>query len=115
MSGTRELVIEVEEEEDVMIVKPAGEIDLGRSPTLRAKLGEVIGRKSSRVIVDLSQVSYMDSSGVATLVEALQQCRAGNQTLVLCSMQPRVRSIFEIARLDMVFKIVESLEEAGTC
>ena len=115
MSGTRELVIEVEEEEGVTIVKPAGEIDLGRSPALRVKLGEVIGRNSPRVIVDLSQVSYMDSSGVATLVEALQQCRAGNQTLVLCSMQPRVHSIFEIARLDMVFKIVESLEEARTC
>ena len=97
------------------IIKPAGEIDLGRSPALRVKLGEVIGRNSPRVIVDLSQVSYMDSSGVATLVEALQQCRAGNQTLVLCSMQPRVHSIFEIARLDMVFKIVDSLEEARTC
>ena len=54
----------------------------------------------------------MDSSGVATFVEAMQLARRKGSRLVLCDLQERVRSIFEIARLDMVFTIVDSTEEA---
>ena len=56
----------------------------------------------------------MDSSGVATLVEAMQVARRGGGKLILCALQEKVRSVFEIARLDMVFTIVASTEEAVT-
>jgi len=56
-------------------------------------------------------VPYMDSSGVATLVEAMQTARRTGGRLILCSMQAKVRSIFEIARLDTVFTIVASADE----
>jgi anti-sigma B factor antagonist len=56
----------------------------------------------------------MDSSGVATLVEAMQVARKQGGRLVLCGLQEKVRSIFEIARLDMVFTIVGSRNEALT-
>jgi anti-sigma B factor antagonist len=66
------------------------------------------------MVVDLTGVQYMDSSGVAVLVEALQsQTRKGNK-LVLCCLQPKVKGIFEIARLNMVFKIVDDVEAART-
>ena len=65
-----------------------------------------------RLVIDLSEVPYMDSSGVATLVEAMQVARRRNQKLILCSPQEKVKAIFEIARLDMVFKIVGSRDEA---
>ena len=55
----------------------------------------------------------MDSSGVATLVEALQVQRRKGRKLVLCGLQAKVRSIFEISRLDRVFQITEDAAAAG--
>ena len=112
MSTSNELNVESEVINSTLVIRPQGEIDLGRSPDLRKKMGEFIASSPQKIVVDLSGVSYMDSSGVATLVEALQQCRTGSISLTLCAMQDRVRSIFEIARLDMVFTIATTIEEA---
>ena len=64
------------------------------------------------MVIDLGNVPYMDSSGVATLVEGMQLANRAGAVLVLVGMQERVKSIFEIARLDTVFKIVNELSEA---
>ena len=112
MSTSSELNVESEVINSTLVIRPQGEIDLGKSPDLRKKMGEFISRSPENIAVDLSGVSYMDSSGVATLVEALQQCRTASIQLTLCGMQDRVRSIFEIARLDMVFTITTTVEEA---
>ncbi|MCZ6836287.1 MAG: STAS domain-containing protein [Planctomycetota bacterium] len=96
------------------ILKPMGEIDLSRAPSLRNQISEVQSEGLDKLVIDLSNVPYMDSSGVATLVEAMQIARRGNTKIILCCMQERVLSIFEIARLDMVFTIVGSPEEAMT-
>ena len=106
--------ISSEKQDGATIVSQEGDIDLGRSPTLRTSLREAQSSKPQRLVVDLSRVDYMDSSGVATLVEALQNARRGGTKLVLCCMKDRVRSIFEIARLDTVFAIVETREAAIT-
>lgn len=96
---------------EATVLSPVGEIDLSRSPTLREHLTDAL-RNAERLVVDLSNVPYMDSSGVATLVEAMQTARRGGTTLILCGMQDKVRSIFEIARLDTVFTIVTNTDEA---
>ncbi len=113
MSKADELQIETEAIEDGTVVRPIGEIDLSCAALLRQRLSEVQSSQPARLIIDLSQGPYMDSSGVATLVEAMQVARRGGSKLVLCAMQDKVRSIFEIARLDMVFAIVESRDEAA--
>ena len=95
-----------------VIIAPEGDIDLARSPTLRTSLRQAQSGKPKSLVVDLSQVDYMDSSGVATLVEALQTARRNSTKMVLCCMKERVRSIFEIARLDSVFTIVDSRDQA---
>jgi anti-sigma B factor antagonist len=115
MRDSEHVEVNVETADDVLIVRPMGEIDLGRSPSLRQQLGQAMSRDYNRLIIDLSEVPYMDSSGVATLVEAMQQSRRAGSKLVLCGLQERVRSIFEIARLDTVFTIVEDREEAKSC
>ena len=112
MTQPGEMKVAVEKLADAVVVRPCGDIDLSRSPTLRRHLAQVQSEKPSRVIVDLVDVPYMDSSGVATLVEAMQIARRTSSRLVLCGMQQRVRSIFEIARLDMVFKIVPNVDDA---
>jgi anti-sigma B factor antagonist len=96
------------------IIAPEGDIDLSRSPALRNSLRQAQTTKPGRLIVDLGLVDYMDSSGVATLVEALQIARRNNTRMILCGMKDRVRSIFEIARLDTVFTIAPSREAALT-
>lgn len=107
-----DLPIDIETRDGATIVRPDGEVDLARSPTLRSTLGEVIAGGVGRLVLDLSKVDYMDSSGVATLVEALQQCRTRQTTLVLSGLQDRVRSVFEIAKLDAVFTIRTDLDSA---
>jgi anti-sigma B factor antagonist len=113
MSKAEELDIQTEEISDGIIVRPNGEIDLSCTPVLRSRLSAVQQAKPSRLIIDLSAVPYMDSSGVATLVEAMQIARRNGSKLVLCALQAKVLAIFEIARLDMVFTIVASIEEAA--
>ncbi|MEC8321069.1 MAG: STAS domain-containing protein [Planctomycetota bacterium] len=101
-----ELTIEVDQSRDgIVVITPVGEVDLASSPVLRTRLGEVVKSRPNRVVLDLSKVPYMDSSGVATLVEGLQQCRRQSSDLFLAALQDRVRSVFEIARLDTVFTI----------
>ncbi len=98
----------------MMVVSLSGEVDIMRSPDLQASLQDAINRIPGKgaVVVDLSGVTYMDSSGVATLVRGLQLSRKKGVGLVLCSLQDRVRSIFEIARLDTVFPMASTLDEA---
>ncbi len=106
--------LEVREEsiDDGTILTPMGDIDLSRAPALRQHLSRVLGVGGDRIIIDLSEVPYMDSSGVATFVEAMQLARKRGSKLLLCCLSDRVRGIFEIARLDMVFTILANRDEA---
>jgi anti-sigma B factor antagonist len=97
---------------DGIQVHPVGDIDLSRSPQLRLELLHLAKSNHKRLVIDLAQVPYMDSSGVATLIETLQVQRKSGGRLILCSLQPKVLSIFEIARLNMVFTIVEDAAAA---
>ncbi|MBC7772230.1 MAG: STAS domain-containing protein [Pyrinomonadaceae bacterium] len=97
-----------------MVVTPVGDVDLTASPLLRQELKKVQGARPGRIIVDLGQVGYMDSSGLATLVEAMQQARKTGARIVLCALTSRVRSIIEIARLDSVFVIAGTVDESLT-
>jgi len=99
--------------DDGLLVVLDGEIDFSRSPTLRVELMQLIQDNAPRrLVIDLSNVDYMDSSGVATLVEAMQMQRKHGHKLILCGMQPKVLSIFQIARLDMVFTICDDADQA---
>lgn len=90
----------------------AGEIDLHRSPRVLVELLRLIADRPDVLIVDLSEVSYMDSSGVATLVQALQRVNGYQGRLIVAAPGEQVRSIFQITRLDSIFQIVDTAEEA---
>lgn len=112
MNESPEIEVNLERRDDAIIVTPVGDIDLSRSPSLRHQITRAQSDRPERLVIDLTQVPYMDSSGVATLVEAMQVSRRSGGKLVLCGLQEKVRSIFEIARLDTVFVIVESCDDA---
>lgn len=99
---------------DTLVLEPNGDIDLSRSPLMRKRIAEAVAAKPTRLVIDLSKVPYMDSSGVATLVEALQHARRGGWKLVLCDLHPKVRSIFQIAKLESVFTIAADRAAAAT-
>ncbi len=82
-----------------------GEIDLHESPQIKEKLKPLLDAKQPRLLVDLSGVSYIDSSGLALFIEAMQRVQAYGGQFTLCGLRPSVRTIFEIARLDQVFRI----------
>lgn len=94
------------------VLSPKGDVDMARSPLLRKAIGDAMKAKPARLLLDLSAVPYMDSSGLATLVEALQNARKGQVSLLLCALTPRVRSILEIARLNTVFSLHENRDAA---
>ena len=112
MSRAEGLEIHTEAIADGVLVRPIGEIDLSCAAMLRQQLGQVQHDRPARLLIDLRDVPYMDSSGVATLVEAMQIARRTGSRLVLAAPQEKVRSIFEIARLDMVFTIADTVEDA---
>ena len=72
----------------------------------------MVQQKPKRLIVDLSRVTYIDSSGLAVLIEGMQNMDALGGKLVLAGLQENVRSIFEIARLDQVFVIFPDVKTA---
>lgn len=112
MHGSAPLEISVETVGDAQVLSPRGEIDMARSPVLRKAIGDAMKVRPARVLLDLSAVPYMDSSGLATLVEALQNARKAQLGLLLCGLTPRVRSILEIARLNSVFTLHDTRDAA---
>lgn len=95
------------------VVTPDGDIDMSRSPDFRGALRGVTDGKPCRLVVNLEKVGYMDSSGLATLVECMRTVKQQGAEMILCGMNERVRAIFDIARLDQFFTIVGSLEDVG--
>lgn len=82
------------------------------SPVVRKVLLDLV-KTATPVAVDLSAVTYMDSSGVATLVEALQNAKKLGQGFVLVAPTGSVLGVIKLARLDKVFRIVSSVAECG--
>ena len=96
----------------VAIADVVGDIDLERSRVFQQQLLAVLDENPERVLVNLAKVPYMDSSGVASLVKLLSRARKSNLAINLVAMNERVRSIFEITRLDSIFTIYDTEEEA---
>ena len=86
-------------------VTVAGRVTIDSSPRLRSVLLKLLGRGAGQVVtVDLSGVSYLDTSGLATLLEALQLARRHSATLRVLGMTGQSRMLAEIAELDKVFQ-----------
>ena len=89
-----------------------GEIDLHVSPRVAVSLAQIAQKKPHQVVVDLSRVTYIDSSGLAVLIEGMQNVEEYGGKFALAGLQENVRSIFEIARLDQVFRILPDVDAA---
>ncbi len=100
----------VREEQGAVIACLGGDVDLENSPRARELLLECVGR-GKKVLVDLSGVSYIDSSGVASLVEAYPVAKRNKTDFALVSVNTAALRVLELARLDKVFTIHESVAD----
>lgn len=95
------------------VVYVTGEIDLYSSPKLREAILDLFGkRQQDKVVVNLSDVPYIDSSGIASLVEGLQAAKAKQARFILVGLNDGPRHVLELTKLLNVFEIAPSEEEA---
>ncbi|MCI0342902.1 MAG: STAS domain-containing protein [Planctomycetales bacterium] len=87
-------------------VRVAGEVDMNTAPKLRQTLRLVLEADSRPVVVHLGAVTYMDSAGIAVLIEGLQWSRRRGISYALEALPGPVRVVVELAKLDTVFKIL---------
>ncbi len=98
----------------VELLELRGEIDLNEKPNVTARLDPLIEKQSPAIVVDLSEVSYVDSSGLAIFIDALQRIQRYGGKLVLAGLQNNVAMVFQIARLDKIFLIFDDRERSPT-
>ena len=108
------MAVKTETKNGLMICRVEGEIDISSSPDIKKIFDKLIAQKIPRIVVDLSNVSYVDSSGLATLVGILKNMRSYGGKMKLAGMSSKIKSLFEITKLDKLFDIAASEEEAVT-
>jgi anti-anti-sigma factor len=94
------------------VAKVGGDVIIETAQALQDELLKLLDRKPSRVVINLQNVGFMDSSGVASLVKLLSRAKKAGVDLVLAGMQDRVAGIFEITRVNTLFDIRDTEEEA---
>jgi anti-sigma B factor antagonist len=99
--------------EKTTILDVSGDIDLASSPALRkALLRELRELRIPRVVLNLKAVKYMDSSGVASLVEGLKASRDVGSRFILFGLNTTIRDVLQLSKLLRIFEISESEEQA---
>ncbi len=96
----------------VTVIQLDGRFDAYEAPQISAWVDEHINPTQCQIVVDLSQVSFIDSTALATLVKGMKRCRQHGGDLYICGLVKTVRIIFELTRLDKAFRIFETRSEA---
>jgi len=105
--------ISARQSEGWVIFDLSGDIDLAHSPAMRkVLLGEIKEKHTAKVFLNLKNVRYIDSSGIASLVEGLKASRDYGSRMILYGLSKSVREVMELSRLQKIFEIYENEEQA---
>jgi anti-sigma B factor antagonist len=96
----------------VMVLTPAGRLDITTAWQFRLKLQECISKLSRHIIVNLSQVNFIDSSGLTSLVAGMRDADKVKGSFRICNVHPEAKLVFEVTMMDTVFEIFDTEEEA---
>lgn len=91
--------------DDVAVVTVEGAVDAGSVDLLRGELDQLVSRGQQRFVIDVTAVPFMDSSGLATLVQTFKRVRIGEGDVRVAGLQDDVLRIFQLVRLDRVFDL----------
>lgn len=106
------MTISEQTREGSLVIRLEGDIDASNAADLRSQLQEAIGRHQGRFVLDLSSVGFIDSSGLGALVGFYKQVRVGEGDVRLAGLQEAVQKIFALTRLDRVFGMHDTVEDA---
>ncbi|NJR66238.1 MAG: STAS domain-containing protein [Leptolyngbyaceae cyanobacterium CRU_2_3] len=96
----------------VVVLAPTGRLDITTAWQFRLKLQECISKVSSYVVVNLSQVNFIDSSGLTSLVAGMRDADKVNGSFRICNVHPEAKLVFEVTMMDSVFEIFETEDQA---
>ncbi len=106
---------------DKHVIAVAGEIDLFTAPELKAALGDALEAGRTKIVVDLTQTTFLDSTALGVLIGAVKRLRSRDGAMTIVNNDPNIAKTFEITGLDQIFTIratrdeaLEALDEAST-
>ena len=94
------------------VISLGGEVDLYTAPELKQELHRLVGEGATRLVVDMSATTFIDSTTLGVLLSVVKRVRPEGGAVVLVCPDPNVKRIFEITLLDRVFAIVDTRDEA---
>ena len=100
---------------DVAVVDVDGDVDMYSSPRLRAVLSSLTRKQTTRIVINLDSVGFMDSSGIATLVQAYKEARPFGGEIRLASPGGNVLRVFQLSNLTTLFPVFDTVEAACEC
>jgi anti-sigma B factor antagonist len=112
MTSDAEFEVTVSEQPGIPVLAVRGEIDVASAPEFHASLSDLIGQGHEVVMVDLSEVSFIDSTGLGVLVGAEKEMRQSSRDLRLVVTQPQITRLLELTGLDEVFTVLSSTSDA---
>lgn len=107
-----DLSVDRRPDSSVSVVRVTGEVDVHSAPRLREGVDAELGSASTGVVVDLSEVGFLDSTGLGALVTARTAAGERGVALPVVCTSERIRKLFTITGLDGVFDLYDSLDEA---
>ena len=96
---------------NVYIVELSGIVDSGKSEEFRKIVDSILTSETEALLLDLKNVTFIDSSGLGTLVVALKQLKAAERQMYICSINDQVRMLFELTSMDRVFNVLHDRQE----
>ncbi|MBU9710438.1 STAS domain-containing protein [Evansella tamaricis] len=105
------LKVDIKEGNRETVVFLKGEVDVYTAPTLKESLYPLAEQKEKKIVVDLSNINYIDSTGLGIFIGALKATDKSNSTITICGANARVKRLFEITGLDEIIEIVSDQRE----
>lgn len=87
------------------VFQPVGILDGTKAPELRQSIEQALRDEATVVLIDLSETTFIDSSGLGALVNVLKLVRSHNGRFCLCSPNPQIKMVFELSSMDQAFEV----------
>jgi anti-sigma B factor antagonist len=107
-----DLDYKLDERRSIPVMKLAGRFDAEAAAFVKGQISNLVNEQQPNLVIDMSQVTFVDSLALAALVSGLKLCRKNRGVLKLVGLQPGVRLLFEITRLDQAFELHDNTDSA---